>query len=255
MKSALSRIVIAVLLLAMGGGLGAKAQTIIDTGEPTKILRFGVRLGFTSSNLTNNYDASSRDMKWKNQNWRPGFTVGGVVDINIRNYFAIQPGLFFVSRGNTYSMLISNDSKLKMLEGKCHANYWQVPILFSFRLGVAELAQLHLDVGPYFAYGFGGKNKYSVYGYETGVDGNTGLPVIIREDGKTQEGDYFGDKGIVQRYDSGIKFGIGIQAMGNFYVGAHYEYSLRNVLRDSEMLNVRAKGHNKIWNFTLGYNF
>ena len=253
MKSTLSRIVAAVLLWTIGG-LGAKSQTIIDTGEPAKVLRFGVRIGFTSSNLTNNYDASSRDMKWKNQNWKNGFTMGGVVDINIRNYFAIQPGLFFVSRGNSYSMLISNDNKLKMLEGKCNANYWQVPIMFSFRLGVAELAQLHLDVGPYFAYGFGGKNKYSIYGYEMGTDSNS-LPVIIREDGKPQEGDYFGDKGIVQRYDSGIKFGIGIQAMGNFYVGAHYEYSLRNVLRDSEMLNVRAKGHNKIWNFTLGYNF
>ena len=159
MKSTLSRIVIALLLLTMGG-VGAKAQTIIDTGEPAKVLRFGVRVGLTSSNLTNNYDASSRDMKWKNQNWKNGFTFGGVVDINIRNYFAIQPGIFFVSRGNTYSMLISNDNKLKMLEGKCNGNYWQIPVMFSFRLGVAELAQLHLDVGPYFAYGFGGKNEY-----------------------------------------------------------------------------------------------
>ncbi len=254
MKSTLSRVVIALLLLTMGS-FGTKAQTLIDTGEPAKVLRFGVRIGFTSSNLTNNYDASSRDMKWKNQGWKNGFTVGGVVDINIRNYFAIQPGLFFVSRGNTYNMLISNDNKLKMLEGKCNANYWQVPIMFSFRLGVAELAQLHIDVGPYFASGFWGKNKYSVYGYEMGTDATTSSPVIIREDGKQQNGDYFGDKGIAQRYDSGIKFGVGIQAMGNFYVGAHYEYSLRNVLRDSELLNVRAKGHNKIWNFTLGYNF
>lgn len=254
MKSILSRIAVTLMLLTVGGIGAVKAQTIFDTGEPAKILQFGVRVGFTSSNLTNNYDASSRDMKWKNQNWRNGFTFGGVVDINIRNYFAIQPGLFFVSRANTYNMLICNDNKMKLLEGKCNTNYWQVPILFSLRLGVAELAQLHIDVGPYFAYGFGGKNKYSIFGYEMANDGNL-LPIIIREDGKEQEGDYFGENGIAQRYDSGIKFGVGVQAMGNFYVGVHYEYSLRNVLRDSERLNVRAKGHNKIWNFTVGYNF
>lgn len=245
MKSTLSRLLIAVLLLTVGG-IGANSQTIIDTGEPAKVLRFGVRIGFTSSNLTNNYDASSRDMKWKNQGWKNGFTVGGVVDINIRNYFAIQPGIFFVSRGNSYSMLISGDDRLKVLEGKCNGNYWQIPIMFSFRLGVAELAQLHLDVGPYFAYGFGGKNKYSIYGFEAGA---------LKPSHDVQEGDYYGDKGIVDRYDSGIKFGIGVQAMGNFYVGAHYEYSMRNVLRDNEDLNVRPKGHNKIWSFTLGYNF
>ena len=140
MKSTLSRLLIAVLLLTVGG-IGANSQTIIDTGEPAKVLRFGVRIGFTSSNLTNNYDASSRDMKWKNQGWKNGFTVGGVVDINIRNYFAIQPGIFFVSRGNSYSMLISGDDRLKVLEGKCNGNYWQIPIMFSFRLGVAELAR------------------------------------------------------------------------------------------------------------------
>ena len=69
------------------GGLGAKSQTIIDTGEPAKVLRFGVRIGFTSSNLTNNYDASSRDMKWKNQNWKNGFTMGGVVDFCVEGQF------------------------------------------------------------------------------------------------------------------------------------------------------------------------
>ena len=55
MKSTLSRLLIAVLLLTVGG-IGANSQTIIDTGEPAKVLRFGVRIGFTSSNLTKNYD-------------------------------------------------------------------------------------------------------------------------------------------------------------------------------------------------------
>ena len=54
----MKRLFIALCMAAVAifGGSRLNAQTIFDTGVPENLFRVGVRLGFNTSNLTNNYD-------------------------------------------------------------------------------------------------------------------------------------------------------------------------------------------------------
>ncbi len=56
--------------IAIFGGSRLNAQTIFDTGVPENLFRFGVRLGFNTSNLTNNYDKVMSGVEWKDNQWR-----------------------------------------------------------------------------------------------------------------------------------------------------------------------------------------
>lgn len=246
MKRILATIAASAMLTC--GALTAPAQTIIDTSAPSKVVNMGFRIGFNTSNLTTNFDEAYPQIVWNHTQWRPGFTMGAVVDINLRNCFAIQSGLYFKSRNSDFHYLINNMS-LEAIEGHWGAYYLEIPILASFRLGVAELAQAQIDLGPYFATGFGGKVDYTVYStvrdtyFEPYVEANSG------------KGDYFGDKGIARRGDWGLKFGLGFLVMQKFYIGAHYNFSCMNMMRDSKEATKRISGHNKAWTFTVGYNF
>lgn len=233
-------------------GLKGNAQTILDTGMPEKLFQFGVRLGFNSSNLTNNYNKVIPGIEWKDNRWRTGFNAGFVVDINFRNFFAIQPGVFIATRKNDYHLLYTYNNlytqasstqgnTLGAINGTQSTNYLQIPILASLRFGVPQLVQVHLDCGPYMAWGWGGNNKYKEF------DSSTGELVV-----KSEKQPYFGDStyALCKRYDYGLKTGVGVLAMQHFYVGAHYQYGLRNVMKGRGV-----KGHNKMWTFSLGYNF
>lgn len=230
----------------------ASSQVLFDTGQPAKVLQLGVRMGFNSSNLSTNYDEIIPSLAWNHSQWKNGFNAGFVVDINFTNFFAIQPGIFFKSRNNDFHYLALDKDNLTAIEGNWGGKYFEIPILASLRLGVAELAQLQLDFGPYFATGFGGKVKSTVF---TSDDANaTGATVSY-----LSKGDYFGDKGLVKRYDWGLKMGVGFLLMQHYYIGAHYSAGCRNILdeivSEPNIFSGKEKGKNKMWTFTLGYNF
>lgn len=230
----------------------AHSQLIFDTGTPAKMFNLGVRAGFNTSNLTNNFAEKVSDVKWMHNSWRQGFTGGVVFDINLRNFFSLQPGAFISTRANSYNLVSNTGNQLVTYHGRMATNYLQIPVLASFRLGVVELAQLQLDFGPYFAWAWGGENKYTLY--RSDVTGDVpGQPVV--NEYKDQKSPYLGNGGIAERYDWGIKTGVGIVALEHFYIGAHYMYGMRNVLQPITESKIHVKGHNKMWTFTVGYNF
>lgn len=227
--------------------VASHAQAIIDNGTPAKVVQAGIRVGFNTSNLTTNYDEIFPEIAWNHTQWKQGVTLGAAIDINLKNYLAIQSGIYFKSRNSDFHYLI-NENSLQAIDGHCGAYYFEIPLLLSFRLGVAELAQAQIDLGPYFATGFGGKVKYTLFQSENDGSGSR----VVSYDSK---GDYFGDKGIANRFDWGLKFGLGFLVMQHYYIGAHYNFSCKNILRDIPDTRKRANGHNKAWTFTLGYNF
>lgn len=228
----------------------ATAQTIIDKSEPERRFEVGVRAGFNTSNVSNNFTEAVTDMKWAHNNWKSGMTVGAVVDININNCFAIQPGLYWQSRRSDYQNLTLNKvgTSLSCIEGERHSNFIQIPILVSMRFTFSPAIKAVVDVGPYFAHGFGGKDEYDVYS----TQGNSMGGVNVAE--YSAERDYFGDEGSFRAYDWGIKMGCGLM-IKKYYVGVHYDASCRNAHKYNPYALKEVSGRNKAWNFTVGYNF
>ncbi len=236
--------VVAALLSLTVAAPSSYSQTLLDTGMPSKLVQIGARMGFNTSNLSTNFDEAYPEIAWNHSQWGQGFAAGAVVDINLRNYIAIQSGLNFRSRNSSFHYLVNDANELTAIDGKWGGYYFEIPLLLSFRLGVAELGQLHIDAGPYWATGFGGKCHYTYFSEYAGS--------VVAEKAK---GDYFGKNGIANRSDWGFKFGVGILVMQHYYIGAHYNAGARNIMRDTGDGVKKPSGHNKIWSFTVGYNF
>ncbi len=71
-----------------------RAMDLINTSRPENIIVVGVRAGFNTSNLTNNYHSQFSGIASQKQQWRNGLTVGAVADINFTGYLTIQPGIY-----------------------------------------------------------------------------------------------------------------------------------------------------------------
>ncbi len=228
--------------------LAVSASSLLESGKPERTFVVGVRAGFNSSNVSNNFTTSVENMMWAHNEWKSGFTVGAVVDINLTNFFAIQPGAYLQKRRSDYKNLVLDEAGAEMqcIEGERHSNFFQIPILASLRLTLSKDVKGVVDFGPYFAFGFGGKDKGTITLVDTGVVG-------VREN--PYKNDYFGEDGSYRSYDWGFKMGGGLLVQSKYYVGFHYDLGCRNAHRPIPLAKKEILGRNKAWNFTIGYNF
>lgn len=141
----------------------------------TSPFRFGAKTGLNLSSASVN-DANASKFK-------AGYHVGVTVEYELPRDFLIQSGLFFSTKG----------SKQEDLNGSGYVGgkpdfthtfnqlYLEIPIFGAYRMGISDKINLVLGVGPYLAYGIGGKTKQKL---------NSG----VWADGKTEiEWDTFGD--------------------------------------------------------------
>ncbi|MDE7407727.1 MAG: PorT family protein, partial [Muribaculaceae bacterium] len=200
----------------------ASAQLMIDTSDAKKAFGFGVRFGLTTSNLSSNQADLTPILHSTDVDWRTGFTCGVTMDIMLRNFFSLQPGLFFESRNCSFQHIEDGENGyFNIQKGDQSSSYFKIPIIASFRFLLDKQVEWQIDFGPYFSFGLGGSEHYHYinpahpnYGYEF-------------------KRDYFGDKGFVRDYDWGFKMGTGLCVMDRYYVGVHYEAGCRNVLRSN----------------------
>ena len=239
-------------LVALIGISTAAAQEFFDTSYPARAITFGVRLGINSSNPTNNFGKVYPNMNKCFTEWGAGFNTGIVVNLNIRNYLSIQPGLLFQNKSNDYTLIRANASEGTLSNLYTHSRYYyfQVPVLASFRFNITEKSKLLAEVGPYFSFGLGGDTRFE--SIETLVgDGASQLKYVRFKE------DYFMESGRVVRhksFDWGFKFGLGVQAFEHYSFAIHYNAGCRNI---ANPLSAGAKPSvkNREWSFTVGYDF
>ena len=191
--------------------LGVQAQSLWDSSHPDHAFTFGVRAGlnFASTDMDN---ATSS---------RTGFHFGGTVDWNIVKSLSVSSGLYYVEKG------------FKSEYGKGSMRYLQVPLLASYRLETPKGVMFHLNAGPYFAWGVGGKVDYAPY--------DLTFTYNYRQDS-------FGDKGFFKHADMGLSAGLYI-LIKHVVLGFNYELGLADISK------VYGKFHNRNTCFTVGYNF
>lgn len=242
--------IVAMLAFATSS-LSAQVQDFFDAGLPEKLFTFGVRAGVNTSNLSDNRSSAISDLKLARNQWKAGFTIGAVADINIRNFLVLQPGFFIQTRNHDYSYTMVGEGRdyWGNIEGNRSSSYIQIPILASLRKDFTEELQVQVDFGPYFMYGIGGEDEQKCF------EANFGGAEGEKFNSYYHEDDYFGDDGTVKGYDWGFKMGAGVVIMKHYYVGIHYEAGCRNVLKTPDGSKHEYSGRNKAWNFTVGYNF
>ncbi|MBO7441068.1 MAG: PorT family protein [Bacteroidales bacterium] len=150
--------------------------------------QFGGRIGLDLANFTGD---------WKDgYKTSAGLHLGLVYNFELADAISLQPGAFYVQRN------YKDD-----FDNKIHSHYIEVPIVAKYNLEVADGITIDPHAGPYFAFGFAGKNK------------DTDQKVF-----KKRSKDGMG----VSNFDMGIQVGAGATFSDVIYVGLDYEFGFRD---------------------------
>jgi len=211
----------ALIAVAVLVGMSVNAQD--------KPLTFGVKAGMNLSNFSGN-GADGMDAK-------VGFNVGLTLDYALTQDVYLMTGLEFSMKGGKDKGSISYGGVSFTGEEKDNPMYLQIPIHVGYKFNVTEYTKLVLHVGPYLAYGVGGKSK--IKGVAT-VEGETGSI--------DTDYDFFSDA-TAKRFDMGLGLGVGAE-FGKFGIGLGYDLGLLNI---SQNKNFKVRNMNAY--LTVGYKF
>lgn len=229
------------LLMAFAGS--AAASDFFSTEKSDRLFTLGVRAGVNTSNRT----VASESMEGYNvQSWGTGTDLGIVADLNFREYFSIQPGVFFESRSGNYTFVtpFTNDPDSHSVTQAGHLRTYAltIPVLASFHFNITDDIRWDLDFGPYLSFVFGSdlsdKALTSTYDSQTPV-----TPTFSQKPAGT---------------DFGLKMGTGLRILGHYYVGVHYEAGMTGAWKDlriDDHNTLSYGGRTKAWVFSIGYDF
>ena len=185
-------------------------------------VKFGVTAGPSFSSYTGKTLGGSK----QTSKLLTGLRAGVTADLQLADEFFIQPSLMYVGEGG-----VSKGS----LDLKTRINYLELPINFMYKPEVGD-GNLFIGLGPYFAYGLGGKNEVSQNGTKVSQDISWGNDNV----------------GQLKRFDAGANFQVGYEFPMGFNVGLHTDLGL---------VNIRGKGDsdntfkNTSFGVSVGYKF
>ncbi|MBC9933580.1 outer membrane beta-barrel protein [Chitinophaga qingshengii] len=153
-----------------------------------------------------------------------GLRAGVTVDIPLGDEFYVGTGLLYTGRGG----------KFKNMDTKANLSYLQLPVNFMFKPEVGS-GNLVLAIGPYIAYGLGGKY--------------TDLPLL-------GERKAFDDEATalykLKRFDAGGNIQIGYEMPVGLYFGLNADLGMVNAFDNTD--NDR-KFKNTSFGVSVGYKF
>jgi len=172
-----------------------------------------------------------------------GFQAGIMAEYALTTPFYLQTGLFLNTKGTKLKM---TDETIGGSGGTIHMNqtlnqmYLQMPVYAVYKMYITYNTCVFFNLGPYIAYGIGGKNKI-----KTSV--NNEAEVVTEDDtfGSSGELSY----GYLKKFDFGLSGGVGAE-IGRIIIGLSSEFGLTNISN-----NDNYKYKNVTSYLTVGYKF
>lgn len=229
------KIILAAVALFSASNLSA--QKFLSSEPADDAFGLGVRVGVNTSNRT---FGKGYFNEWNRNSWGTGFDAGIVANLNMRDYFALQPGFFFESRSGNYSYAQSHfDSSGKKqttaLLGHYRTYNFTVPVMASFRFNLSGKLRWLVEAGPYAQFRIHNDDNDEIKVFDPQV--NPGDPATLRYAKSSN-------------FDFGLKIGTGIMFRHRYSFNMHYLAGGRKAWKAPH-----AGGRNKAWVFTLGYDF
>lgn len=226
---------LAILFLCVIGVFEAHSQNFLDTGAPSALFDIGVRVGLNTSNRT--FSGKYFD-RWNVDSWGMGFNAGAVVDLNFRDFFTIQPGIFYDTRSGDYSYAqsyIDNKGAEQQFVELGHYRTYNltIPVMVSFRFNLAANVRWILEAGPYVM---------------LRIHSTDGDKIEVIKKNTERPGDYSVATAESSATDYGVKIGTGISWKNRYSFNIHYLKGFNHVWKDPF-----KGGHNNQWSFTVGY--
>lgn len=284
-----------IILLAIAAitvfSMSAQSPEDSSTSEnPSDAITFGFRMGLSINGMGNNIGNSEASEIFGglpcllDVHNKMGLNFGVSVEIPLFKSLWLNTGVYYKSTGAKF---IFKQDNSKVEEGVTIDNYTanvtmhnvRVPVQASYRYNINNNFQLQVDLGPYFAYGFGGKayihndeQKVRIgaidltgnpqFNYITPMDDYDGSLMLDPSQSENDEVKILGVANIndnnsnyVKPFDIGVALGAGLTLSKKYFLGLNYDVGLVNVNGKRAL----AFGHNSIKNrsfsINLGYNF
>lgn len=191
--------------------------------------RYGLKIGVNANTVFQDFEEAGN----KNEvRFKPGFQIGVNIDIPLSQKFSIQTGGSFNNKG--YSISVEAETQGRS-EGyhKTTYNYLEAPILVAFKMN-----KFQLFLGPYIAFGVGGRVKYDIDNprpYIDQVESYKLKPKFGTVKANAKE-DY---EGVYNAFDYGLNAGIGFQA-GVTLINLGYSYGMENTICQTTFSGIDA---------------
>ena len=221
------------------------AATTLATAQMRPSLK--VEAGANFANQTTKIGKDSEDGKMM-----IGYRAGIGVELGITDGFYVNPGVYFLSRGQ-------KTSELEFLGAKGSVTRWlhnvEVPVHVGYRASVAPSMSVSIQAGPWFSYGFLGKDVFAASGSGIVADGAKAIVDEInkKDNNPYKENGSFPIPGNFVRKLKPFDLGVGMQA------GFEYHKLGLNVGFEYGLLNTSAIENTKVNNMNfyvgLGYRF
>lgn len=197
-----------------------------------------IRGGVNFANISNADDGGTDDSKMLTT-WQAGI----IGDFNVTEFFAIQPGLLYSSKG----VKVESGDEGSALYQKLTFNpqYLEVPVNFVFKTPTGK-AKFFAGAGPYAAIGVGGKFKgEGLFDFSDKIEYSDDDPLTSEEEGA----------GVfrVKRFDYGLNGLVGIEA-SNLVITANYGLGLAKIRSGADSGDDDNNKH-RVLSLTVGFRF
>jgi len=156
---------------------------------------------------------------------KAGLAVGGVVDFGFTKNLYLQPGLFYLMNGCSFT------------GGSMSVNTIEIPVNVEYKLGDEGSNRFFFGAGPYLGYNVGGTIK------------NGGQSASLKIGSAKADLNSSGDD--IKALDLGIGVNIGYLLANGFYVRAHYQAGLTNLDPSGGSSSIKTSAIG----ITVGYYF
>ncbi|MCD8540050.1 MAG: PorT family protein [Leadbetterella sp.] len=178
---------------------------------------------------------------------KPGFHIGGTVEIPVSDMFYVEPGLLFSNKG----VKLDRDELLEIgggyftvrNKGSFDLYYLDIPLNGKVKFDVGSSVKVYGTFGPYVGVGVAGKLKGKL---------TVSVPAPFSESydekiewGSDRDTDNF------KRADFGLSIGGGAE-FGPFTAGVAYNHGLANI---SSYTGEGTKINNRVFSISVGYRF
>lgn len=210
------------------------SSTPLSRADKVTGVRIGIRAGLDFARLSSGtvgFDTHT------------AFHAGMTVSVPIVNFgspafkqgFGMIMGLFVYGKGAELKYKYGD----RNVKESVSPLYLQLPMLVYYRCKPGKAVQLQIDLGPYFAYGIGGKYK-----------------IEYSEDNEkvSSETDFFGGDEIFKRADYGLHIGAGATIVGHYHVGIAYEIGLCDIIHKRFRASTES-WRNCVLSLSFGYDF
>lgn len=211
------------------------SQPFFDTSDSPNFFTLGLRAGLNTSNKT---FPDGHFNQWNKNSWGIGLQAGVLANLNFKEYFSLQPGLFAQYHSGSFAYvteyLTANNQKDSHYEmGNTKGLYVSVPVMGIFKFNLSDNIKWSVEFGPYFQI----KLKEGGYG---------NISVLYRQ---PQSNSYEIYTPETKGFNVGMKLGSGLTFLSHYYIGVHYLAGITSAWKNPE------GGKNKSWEFSIGFDF